>query len=287
MAATEASSRSEADGTVYKEVTQRTLGWFFALTFLLGWGVPALALLFADQVEAVFGEMSGTNPVFIFAVYSPAIAAAYLVCRHYGVEGLRSYFRRVTLWRMPGTWWLFLIFGIPAVKYLGATFNGSAGDFPFDPWYGILPAMGIALVIGPMEEFGWRGFALPVLQRRFRPVWASMIVGVFWGLWHVPAFLLSGTPQSAWSFGPFLIAALAISVVMTPMFNAARGSILVAALFHYQLNGPAWPDAQPWENYLVALVAVVVVLLNRRAMWSRDGAVTEVLMPGNESGSSR
>ncbi len=262
-----------------KGVTKRTLAWFFSLTFLLGWGVPALALVFAEQMEAIFGELSGTHPVFIFAVYSPAIAAIYLVWRHYGREGLASYFRRVTLWRMPGVWWLFLILGVPAIKYVGAALNGVATVFPFDPWYAVLPAMGVALVIGPIEEFGWRGFGLPLLQCRFRPLWASLILGAFWGLWHLPAFLLSGTPQSAWSFGPFFLAALALSVVMTPMFNASSGSILVAALFHFQLNGPAWPDAQPWENYLMVLVAVVVVFLNRKAMWTGEGAVTEVLMP--------
>jgi uncharacterized protein len=107
---------------------------------------------------------------------------------------------------------------------------------------------------------------------------------VIWGVWHVPAFLLSGTPQSAWSFGPFFIAVVAISVILTPMFNAARGSILIAALFHFQMNGPAWPDAQPWDTLVFGIAAIAIVLLNRQAMLSRHGAVTEVLMPGDEHG---
>jgi hypothetical protein len=53
----------------------------------------------------------------------------------------------------------------------------------------------------------------------------------------------------------------------------------MAALFHFQINGPAWPDAQPWENYLFAVVAIVVVILNRKAMLTRTNAVTDVLMP--------
>ncbi|MGB8360621.1 MAG: hypothetical protein WCE80_04410, partial [Acidimicrobiia bacterium] len=114
-------------------MTGRTVRTFLILAFVLGWGLGALMVVFQDQIESIFGEISGTNPVFILVVYSPAMAGLYLVWRHYGVEGLRSYSKRLTLWRMPGVWWLFLILGIPAAKYLGATINGTIGEFPFTP----------------------------------------------------------------------------------------------------------------------------------------------------------
>jgi len=261
----------------------RTVWWFMAITFGLGWGMGAMLFLFTDQIEALFGPISGTNPVFILLVWSPAIAGIALVWRHHGRGGVGSFLRRLTLWRMPSAWWVFLLLGIPAVKYVGAAFNGTAGDFPFSPWYGLLPAMAIALFIGPVEELGWRGVALPLLQRRFAPLWSALILGAFWAVWHAPAFLLSGTPQGAWSFGPYLFGVLALSVIITPLFNAAQGSILMAALFHFQMNGPAWPDAQPWENYLFAAVAIAVVILNRKAMLTRTSAVTDVLMPGTDA----
>jgi len=284
MATTKTRSEVTSELQSASGITARTVRAFLALAFGLGWGLGALMVVFQSQIEAIFGEISGTNPVFILVVYSPAMAAVFLVWRHYGVEGLRSFFRRVTLWRMPGAWWVFLILGIPAVKYAGAAINGTIGEFPFTPWYDVLPALLLALVIGPVEEFGWRGVALPLLQRRYAPLWAALALGGFWGLWHLPSFLLSGTPQSAWSFGPFIIGVLALSVLVTPMFNVARGSILIAALFHYQVNGPAWPDAQPWENYILAAIAVVVVIFNWRTMLGRDGAVTGVLMPEDEAG---
>ncbi len=250
---------------------------FFILTFVIGWGVLAMLILFLDQIEAVFGEVTSTNPVFILAVYSPAIAAVALVWRHGGTSDLRSFLGRLGRWRMPVVWWLVLVLGIPAGKYLSAAFNGTLTEFPFSPWYGVLPAIVAALLIGPVEEIGWRGYAQPLLQRRFTPLVASLILGTFWGLWHLPAFLLGGTEQNAWSFGPFMVGAVAISVLMTPMFNAARGSILVPALFHFQLNGPAWPDGQPWENYVFAAAAVAVVLWKRDAFLTRERAVTDVL----------
>jgi membrane protease YdiL (CAAX protease family) len=248
-----------------------------ALTFGLGWGLGALLFLFTEPIEAVFGEVSGTNPVFILLVWSPAIAGIGLVWRHHGSRGVVDFLGRLRLWRAPISWWIFLLLGIPAVKYIGAALNGVAGEFPFSPWYGVLPAMALAMFIGPIEEFGWRGVALPLLQRRYAPLWAGLVLGGFWAVWHAPAFLLSGTPQSAWDFGPYLIGVLALSVIITPLFNAAAGSILIAMIFHFQMNGPAWPDAQPWENYLFALSAIAVVIVNRKTMLRHPGGVTEVV----------
>ena len=277
--------------SVNRGTTQRTrrgmsfgsLVVFFALTFGLAWGIGVLLLLFTAQIEATFGPVGYTNPVFILIVWTPGLVGVFLVFRHYGLRGLLSFFLRLTLWRMPLAWWLFLVIGIAAVKYVGAALSGTITDsFPFSPWYGVFAALAIGLLIGPVEELGWRGVALPLLQRRFAPLWASLILGVLWGLWHAPAFLLSGTPQSAWTFGPYFIGVLAIAVILTPMFNAARGSILIAALYHFQMNNPIYPDAQPWENYLFAIVAVAIVVVNRKAMVSREEAITEVLMPGEE-----
>jgi membrane protease YdiL (CAAX protease family) len=268
-------------GRAHGEMSMRTLGAFFAIAFGLAWGLLALLILFAEQIEAVFGPVSGTNPLFILAVYSPGIAGVLLVWWHYGTKGLQRFFRRLKLWRMPLGWWVLLLIGIPAVKYLGAALNGTIGDpLPASLWYAMLPLLAITLFIGPFgEEFGWRGVALPLLQRRFAPLWAALILGVIWGLWHLPAFVLGGTPQSAWSFGPYVIGVLALSVMVTPMFNAARGSVLIAILFHFQMNLPIWPEAQPWENYFFAAVAVIIVIIERKSMLYRGEGVTEVLAP--------
>lgn len=265
-------------------LTFRSLGAFFALAFGLGWGTMAAMAVFIDQIEAIFGPIGYTNPVFILAVWSPAMAAFILVSRHYGAAGVRSFLRRVTGWRMPLAWWAFLVLGVPAIVYLGAAIKGTIGDpFPFSPWYDVLPLLGFALIIGPVEEFGWRGVALPLLQRRFPPLWAGLLLGVVWGLWHAPAFLVSGTPQSAWSFGPYVLGVLAVSVIWTPMFNASGGSILIAALFHWQINNAVWPDAQPWDYVIYGVAAVLIVVVNRRRMFTREGAVTDVLTPGDEA----
>ena len=140
-----------------------------------------------------------------------------------------------------------------------------------------------SLLLGPIgEEFGWRGLVLPLLQRRFSPFWASIVLGVVWAIWHTPAFLMSGTPQSGWSFGPFFVGLIAITVILTPLFNASRGSLLIAILYHLHMMNPIFPDAQPWDNFLFAIAAVVIVFLNRRQMFQRGSGVTDVLDTAEE-----
>jgi uncharacterized protein len=263
----------------------KTLWTFLALTFGLSWVPMSLFIVFADQLTPIFGEMSATNLVFLLAVYAPGLSGIFLVWRHYGLKGLGSLFRRLTLWRAPLQWWLFLLLGIPVIIYAAAALKGTISEpFRFAPWYLVFPALVQSLLLGPLgEEFGWRGLALPLLQRRFSPIWASLLLGVVWAVWHAPAFALSGTPQSAWSFGPFFLGLIAITVIMTALFNASRGSLLIAILYHLNIMNPIFPDAQPWDSFLLAIAAVIIVFLNRRQMFQRGSGVSEVLMPEDRS----
>jgi membrane protease YdiL (CAAX protease family) len=133
------------------------------------------------------------------------------------------------------------------------------------------------MIKGPLEEFGWRGFAQPLLQRKMAPVWVALLIGIVWGFWHLPAFLLSGTQQSAWSFSAFFGGTIAISLIMTPLYNASRGSIFLAAFMHFQLMNPIWPDAQPYDTYILIPIALIVVWLNRQTMLSRTAGLTEII----------
>jgi membrane protease YdiL (CAAX protease family) len=251
---------------------------FLSISFGLTWGIAALLIFFTEQITAVVGEISMSNPLFILAVYSPGIAGILLVWNRYGFKGLKSFFRRLTIWRAPKWWWAFLILGIPAIVYLGAALKGNLTDpFPFSPWTQVIPALALAFFLGPVEEFGWRGVALPLLQRKYSPFWAGLILGVIWSAWHIPAFLMSGTPQSNWSFIPYFSGVVAISVILTPLFNQSRGSLLIPFLYHFQMMNPIWPDAQPWDNLLFVILAVLIVYLNRKTMFDREAGVTEIL----------
>ena len=258
------------------------LGLFFALTFAFTWGIAAILILAPDTVERLFGPIGLSNPLYLLAVYSPAISGCILALRHLGRSGMRGYFARLRMIRMPVSNWLFLVVGMPAIVYAGAVLSGTADTAPvFSPWYTVFPALfGMMFLAGTWEELGWRGVALPLLQRRFTPLTSGLLVGLAWATWHLPAFAMSGTVQSAWSFGPYFAGLLALSVIMTWFFNASRGSILIAWLIHFQAMNPLFPDSQPWDNLLFVIAAVIVVIVNRKTMLRRGGdAVVDLQRP--------
>ena len=261
------------------QVPFRAIGPFLLISFGLAWGIVGLYVLFPESMEAVFGQITGNHLLFFLAVYAPAIAAFVLVARYGGLAGLRRYLGRVLLWRCSSAWYAFLIIGVPLIFIGGSALKGNlfAEPFPFTSFQALFVALFLAAIKGPIEEFGWRGLALPLLQRKFSPVWAGLILGVIWGIWHIPAFLLSGTQQSEWSFAAFFTGCLAISVIATALFNKSRGSILLSAFFHFSLMNPIFPDAQPYDTYLLIVVATFVVWWNCKDMFTKEVAVTEVI----------
>ena len=252
---------------------------FLLISFGLAWGIVGLYVFLPGMMEAVFGELTGNHPLFFLAVYAPAIAAFALVLRAGGLAGLRLFLGRALLWRCSPAWYAFIIIVVPLIFVVGSAMRGSLSQeaFPYDSFQALLVPLILAVIKGPVEEFGWRGLALPILQRKFTPIWASLILGGIWGLWHLPAFLLSGTQQSQWSFWAFFFGCLAISIIATALFNRSRGSILLSAFFHFSLMNPILPDAQPYDTYLLIIVACLIVWWNWREMTTREGSVKEVI----------
>ncbi|MEE4240923.1 MAG: CPBP family intramembrane glutamic endopeptidase [Desulfopila sp.] len=255
--------------------------FFLLISFGLAWGILGLYIFVPERTGSLFGQLSGNHPLFFLAVYAPAISAFILVARSGGLAGLRQFLGRALLWRCSAWWYAFLLIGVPLIFICGSAIRGNlfAEPFPFSSFPALLLGLILAAVKGPVEEFGWRGLALPLLQRKLAPIWAGLVLGAIWGLWHMPAFLLSGTQQSQWSFAPFFVGCLAISVIATALFNRSGGSILLSAFFHFSLMNPIFPDAQPYDTYLLFIAASLIFWYNRKDMLRKEGSVTEVIPP--------
>ena len=284
--------RIESDRIVGSSATEKyqipisSIVPFLLITFGIAWTILGLFIFMPEKMTGIFGEISGDHPLFFLAVYAPAIAAFVIIIYKTGVQGLKGFLSRLLIWRSSFSWYAFLFLGIPLIFIAGSHIKGNLfiDPFPFSSISAILFATFFAVIKGPIEEFGWRGLALPLLQRKFAPIWAGLILGIIWGVWHLPAFLLSGTQQSQWSFAPFFIGCVALSIIVTPLFNQSHGSILLTAFFHFMLMNPVFPDAQPYDTYIIIVIAVIVVWVNRKTMFTKDGAITRVipLMEKNE-----
>lgn len=171
----------------------------------------------------------------------PFLAAIIMTSITEGKAGLRHLMSRLWLWRVHPRWYLFALFGIPIITVLGAiVLPGVLSSFQMPPLSTLLLypiTFIITLVIGgPLgEEPGWRGFALPRLQKLQGPLMGSLVLGILWALWHLPYFWMPewGTPKETlldivW----FTLAAMAVTIVYTWVFNHTKNSLLIVILLH-------------------------------------------------------
>ncbi|MDH3262416.1 MAG: CPBP family intramembrane metalloprotease, partial [Paracoccaceae bacterium] len=92
-----------------RDVPDAVLGPYLLVTFGIAWAVLGLYIFLPEPMSRLFGAISGSHPLFVLAVWAPAIAAFALVLWTGGAQGLRRYLSRLTLWHCPWGWALFLL----------------------------------------------------------------------------------------------------------------------------------------------------------------------------------
>jgi uncharacterized protein len=121
------------------------------------------------------------------------------------------------------------------------------------------------------EEAGWRGFALPRLQGRFSPMIASIIIGAFWGLWHVHLHVMDVGMYGGNPWGALIrIMDIPRAILFTWFYNRTKGSLLVVMLFHAAINTTSYFLSR--SHYvifvLVLFVAILFVVVDK--MWQKS-----------------
>ena len=164
-----------------------------------------------------------------------------------GRMGVTALLKRYLLWRVGWKWYLAALFLSPFLMfggvYLYAALTGIAPDYDMVMIYQVfgrnaswLLLVGVWLIYEILtngEEIGWRGYVLPRLQAQHSALTSSLILGVIWGLWHLPRFLTDFDPVR---FGWFMVHILAQTIIYTWLFNNTRGSLLLVTLYHACAN---------------------------------------------------
>jgi membrane protease YdiL (CAAX protease family) len=123
---------------------------------------------------------------------------------------------------------VFALLSAPAIGLLALGSHALATGFA--PSFSLSPHLG-GVWSGLAEEFGWRGFALPRLQLTHSAFFSSLMVGLVWGVWHLPI-----TSVAVPDLLLLLLSTMGLSVLMTWVLNNTGGSVLLAVLYQSAIN---------------------------------------------------
>jgi len=255
---------------------------FFLLAFAASWAVMVPLALSAQNILPPL-----PYALHYLSAYGPMLAALMVTALAEGRDGLRELAGRMLQWQV-GSFWIGVAVLSPLALYaLGAiAAYWLEGRWPDVAGLGrpnFLPDLSLvgALLLwifnsGIGEETGWRGFALPRLQKNRSALAATLILGAIWALWHVPAFfyLPSYAQLGVVVLPGFVLGVISGAIVLTWLYNSTRGSILMLILWHGIWNFLTAPPvsggtAAAVTSTLVMVWAVLIVIVFKPTRLSR------------------
>jgi uncharacterized protein len=252
---------------------------FFGLAFGISWTFLIADALGSQGLIPFRLTLSGSGIILVLLMsYGPTLAALIVSWATEGAAGVRGLLGRLVPWR-AGVGWYALALAGPAVYafvtgsllgFFGATLKPLPGPVYQVVLLGLVGSIVRGIING--EELGWRGYALPRLQERYTALTASLILGVIWFAFHIPIMFVPGSIGGSQTLDhalPFLVGVLAMSIIITWIFNTTQGSVLPIILLHGAYN--TWPDlfmitsgnpalAWLWPAISVLLAAIVVLV---------------------------
>ncbi len=265
------------------------LAAFVGLTFAISWGIWLALIVSATSITTPAGAVLNA-----WAIAGPSIGAI-VVAGMLGRTGVRDLVAGLSPAR-SSTGWVVTALALPLVMVaiailIAVALLGAAAPTFSVALVGIIAVEFVRILIvgGPLgEEIGWRGFALPRLQATRTAFDASVLLGVLWGLWHIPLYFVAGTGQfetlaagtdPAFAIGGFVGWTIGLSVLFTWLFNGSRGSLLVVILFHAAVNLAVFLPAQLGTTGLVSLLNVAVTWIVALIVTVRFGRATLTASP--------
>lgn len=179
---------------------------------------------------------SSFNYALMFPQWSPALAAIIVVAAIGGRNGVYNLFRLTSI-KESNLKWILIAIIIPAVccflsyvilmfaeygHWIAPTFTRSIGNYVICFFATIFGCYG--------EEIGWRGFMLPHLNKKYSLFVSSLIIGLFWGVWHM-RFQIGLA-----AFGLFILGVICYSIIITWLCSKTKKNIFIAIVFHTTIN---------------------------------------------------
>jgi membrane protease YdiL (CAAX protease family) len=199
-------------------------------------------------------------------IFVPALSALIVAAAADGMPGVVRLFARIARWRVAPRWYLAAI-GIPLAMWIGIALAGLAMGaqltFMQNP-ADLLIVFLVVLLPGLIEEFGWRGYGVPITPRSWPMIVSALVVGVLFLVPHIPLYL-PGNLYDNLPLWPLPLIILSYAVILTWVYYGSGGSALLTGLTHAALNGftplsRGIDEVQGWELHGIAVTVVAVVL---------------------------
>lgn len=173
--------------------------------------------------------------IFSFGNCLPGILAVIWVLSE-GSCQTRRLFSTLARWRTNPQWYV-VAFAIPWAIFLPALLAALL-IFPKAEYFlptalKLLERFLIMLpVAGFWEELAWRAFALRKLESRFSWLVSSLILGLYWGVWHIPLWLAEFHVIPLFFFVPLIANVVTLSVIFSYLYHRSGFSLPVVILLH-------------------------------------------------------
>jgi uncharacterized protein len=246
---------------------RHSLVLYFILTYAISWSFMVPVALSAKGVINV----KVPYEMYYLASFGPFTAAIIITAITEGTQGIGKLLGRLVKWRVELRYYAFAVLGPIALFLFAVLVNfivtgawpnlsllGEADYLPYLTPLGALSLWILTYSIG--EETGWRGFALPHLQCNRTAAASTVILALFWAVWHLPAFFFRDTYAEMGILGYpiFVISILCTTMVFTWLYNSTAGSLLVVVLFHAFFN---WLSVSEAGGQLVAPIMSIPIIL--------------------------
>jgi len=195
---------------------------FFLVTFMWSWIIWTPLILGSNKIIPVSDKLLSiaTIPIIMIGVYGPLAGALFALHKEKGKGSMKKYLRSFLDFRLG--WNAYVL---PILIFGGSTFIAwfSPELFGEERLPMLLPSLWtfipylliMILLGGGQEEFGWRGYALPILESKYGTWFANIILGIIHAFWHLPLWFITGTSQTCMNFGGFILLIVGYSFILS------------------------------------------------------------------------
>jgi membrane protease YdiL (CAAX protease family) len=209
------------------------IGFFLLYTFSITW----LSWLIIIIGNRYFNALWYGEPLFWipYAIGSwGAVISSYIIYQQFQEDfSEESFIKFVFGKKINGKIWL--IFGLFTIWRLLMVWIAFGINKPISI-LSIIINLPLLILLGGLEELGWRGILQPQLEKVINYLPSILVVGTIWSIWHLPLWFIKGTVQSLFPFGLYLFSGIILTASFTTLYKYTN-NLFLCVLSHAWFNG--------------------------------------------------